>query len=258
MEINVIDGGTVARQWSADRYCLAGGASAARLAELVYARVFRADFSAPGFCLIDFGPQFQSQALRRTMLDLKRALEAIHRRRASRNLTFVSLARFDQQVTTKLHRDGGPDESLLMLGYEPSSIRSEVAIADYSACAHDLGLTPSELLAKHNPMFGPGAELLKPYTTPVACLSNERFQILCVNNSVAPYTANGTAWQGVLHTATIVNPSDDILRVVNSFMLASAPLDAKETIGVAEREAFATTTVVHRRGYDKLHLDDEN
>lgn len=39
--------------------------------------------------------------------------------------------RFDQQVKTKPQRDGSPEESLLMLGYEPSLIETRPEMSDY-------------------------------------------------------------------------------------------------------------------------------
>src|SRR5438105_4922610 len=106
------------------------------------------------------------------MVALKRRLQGIHRSRARRDLVFLSAARFDQQVTTKPHRDGGPEECFLMLGYEPSQVRAEILISDFSRCAQDMGMTPGQWLEAHNPMFRPGADLLRPYTTRVACYSS--------------------------------------------------------------------------------------
>jgi hypothetical protein len=254
--------------WSSADYCLSAiygigtrdlSADAAQpiFSAGVYENVCRTDFDAPGFCLIDLGPDSSSQALREFMLRLKRGLAEVHRARPRRDLVFVSMGRFDQQVTTKLHRDGGPEESLLMLGYEPSEVTAEVALADYSKCAHELGLTPAEFLDQHNPMFGPGEELLRPYTTRVECFSNRSYQILLINNSIAPYSRDGSAWQGVLHTATIHNPAEQLRRVVNSTMLASVPLGEREPVSQAEQDEFLTTNFVRRRGYDKTHLDDD-
>lgn len=229
---------TVATQsWSAADFCMATSPDEARrhlsnLAETVYIRVCRARFNSPGFCLIDLGAAASSPSLRRLMVELKEQLRIIHRSRARRDLVFRSAGRFDQQVTTKLHRDGGPDECFLMLGYEPSPVASEIAIADYSKCAHDMRLTPNEFLGKFNPMFAVGEELLRPYTTRVACFSNRNFQILLINNSIASYAGEEGegAWQGVLHTATIRNPSEAQRRVVNSTMIASVPLGTPEPL----------------------------
>ncbi|HEV3299909.1 MAG TPA: hypothetical protein VG055_09710 [Planctomycetaceae bacterium] len=227
------------------------------LSATVYERVCRTDFSEPGFCLIELGPATTSHSLRGFMVGLKRSLQEIHRTRRTRDLAFRSLARFDQQSTTKLHRDGGPDECFLMLGYEPTEIRGELAMADYSLCAHDVGLTPADLLAQYNPMFGRGEELLRAYLTSVACFSNRCFQILLINNSAAPYSESEPAWQGVLHMARIQNPSDELRRIVNSAMVVSLPVGVADAISDADQDEFLSTNVVHRRGYERRHLSDD-
>lgn len=244
--------------WEPPSFCTTAsptGEGLAGLAEEVYERVCRTDFDAPGFCLVDLGREASSQQLRRFMISLRTEMRAIHQARMHRDLAILSAARFDQQVTTKLHRDGGPDECFLMLGYEPSPVCSEVLLADYSRCASDMGLTPEEFLDRHNPMFMAGEQLLQPYTTRVVCFSNDCCQVLLVNNSMSDY-APGRSWQGVLHTARILNPDDAHHRVINSTMVASVAAGTKETVSVAELDDFVETSVVHRRGYDKLHLDD--
>ena len=37
-------------------------------------------------------------------------------------------------------------ESMLVLGYEPSKVRSRLFLADYSRAANDLGITPQDFL----------------------------------------------------------------------------------------------------------------
>ena len=58
------------------------------------------------------------------MVELKGLLSDLAVQRGRRPFAYLSMARFDQQETTKFHLDGAPAESLLMLGYEPSKIRS--------------------------------------------------------------------------------------------------------------------------------------
>lgn len=252
----------VPSSWSSADFCMAGSAGEAGqhlsdLAEVVDGRVCRTGFDSPGFCLVDLGATASSQSLRRLMIGLKKRLQAIHRSRAGRDLVLLSAGRFDQQVTTKLHRDGGPDECFLMLGYEPSQVPAEIAIADYSKCAHDMGLTPSEFLERYNPMFTAGEELLRPYTTRVTCFSNRNSQILLINNSIAPSSREGGTWQGVLHTATIRDPSDALRRVVNSTLVAPVPLGTPEPLSEEGLEEFLCTSVVRRRGYDKPQVEDD-
>ena len=191
------------------------------------------------------------------MVDLKREMAAIHESNTGNTLIYLSAARFDQQMTTKPHLDGGPDECFLMLGYEPSDVDAELQICDYSKCAFDLGLSPKEFMAKHNPMFQSGYELLRPYSTRIPCFSRTDYQIICINNSSAPFSRDQPTWQGTLHTATILTPDESKRRVVNSTMIASAPAGTPETVTESEQQEFINSSVVHRRGYDKPHLDDD-
>jgi hypothetical protein len=253
---------TVALAWSDADFCLAiepEHADVAHLARTIHERVCRTNFDAPGFCLVSLGERISSTSLRRSMIDLFHTLRSIHEeRRGGSTLQLLSAARFDQQETTKPHRDGGPDECFLMLGYEPSIIRAELDMSDYSRCAHDHGLTPSEFLARHNPMFTSGADMLRDYTTRVRCFCNRNHQILVVNNSSAPYAGDTPRWQGVLHTARIVTPDASQRRIVNSMMVASAPIGASDVVSEPAQEEFVTTTAVRRRGYDKTDLDDDS
>ena len=92
----------------------------------------------------------------------------------------------------------------------------------------------------------------------VRCFRNRNYQILVVNNSCAPHADDHPAWQGVLHTARIENPDAAQRRVVNSLMIASAPLGVAEPVSEPAQEEFVSTTTVRRRGYDKTNLDDDS
>ena len=82
-----------------------------------------------------------TRTLRSLMLDLKDRLSEVDASEPASGCLSV-LGRFDQQETTKFHLDGAPDESLLVLGYEPSNVRSRPCLADYSRCVLDLGIEP--------------------------------------------------------------------------------------------------------------------
>ena len=216
------------------------------IANSVYHSVFRTEFNQPGFALINLGPDYGSESQRRLMIDLKNEFDRLERRHRGQNLVYQSLTRFDQQVTTKPHRDGGPDESILMLGYEPSLIESRVELSDYSKCAHDLGMTPAEFLDQFNPMFADGQNRLSGYTTLIDDFDNTSFQILLINNSMKQ---PGDGLVGVLHTARIINPNRSLIRVVNSTMIASVPNGSGEDAAVDEQNDFVTTTVVRKAVY---------
>ena len=101
-------------------------------AEVVFNLVWRSDFTAPGFAVLETGPAIDSYTLRGWMVALKQRLSEIAVRRGGKPFVFRSMARFDLQETTKFHLDGAPDQSMLMLGYEPSKVVSRLFLADYT------------------------------------------------------------------------------------------------------------------------------
>ena len=216
------------------------------IAESFYHRVFRTDFSEPGFALINLGPAYGSESQRRLMIGLKNEFDRLERRHRGHELVYQSLTRFDQQVTTKPHRDGGPDESILMLGYEPSRIESHMELSDYSKCAYDLGLTPAEFLDQFNPMFPDGQNRLSKYTTYIDAFDNTSFQILIINNSLKQI---GDGIIGLLHTARIINPNREFSRIINSTMIASVVRGNGEDVSVDQQSDFVTTAVVRKPVY---------
>lgn len=224
----------------------------------LYDRTCRTTFDAPGFCVLNVGDSIDSVAFRQLMVDLKQAMAAVHESKTQSTLVYLSAARFDQQETTRPHLDGGPDECFLMLGYEPSEVDAELEISDYAKCAFDLGLLPETFMAKHNPMFQEGYELLRPYSTRIPCFSQTDYQIICINNSSAPFSEDKPAWQGTLHTATILTPDESKRRVINSTMIASVPFGTADTITQNQQEQFVHTSAVRRKGYDKQHLDEDS
>ena len=243
--------------WRPEDYCLTPSNWDAReLASTLYLRTFRTNFDAPGFAVVRLDASLDSVEFRRRMVELKRAMHLIYKAETGRSLVYFSASRFDQQTTTKPHLDGGPDECFLMLGYEPSAIDAELEILDYSQCAFEMGLSPQEFMARHNPIFEEGYQRLQPYATAIDCFARDEYRIVCVNNSSAVFSEEQPAWQGVLHGAVIPRPDETERRVVNSTMIASVESAADEVISAAEQEEFIRTSVVHRRGYDKPHLDE--
>ncbi|MEZ5942135.1 MAG: hypothetical protein R3C18_12150 [Planctomycetaceae bacterium] len=245
--------------WNPDSICLRPSAlDVSFIARVVYQRTCRTGFDMPGFCVVNVGDAICSVAFRQLMTDIKREMATIHQSRTNETLIYLSAARFDQQESTRPHLDGGPDECFLMLGYEPSEVASEIEISDYAKCAFDLALSPKEFLTQHNPMFKSGADLLRPYVTRIPCFMTNEFQIVCINNSSAPFSADGTHWQGVLHTASILTPDESKRRVINSTMIARAPFESCDLVDEASLHHFVHTSKVKRRGYNKPHLEDDN
>ncbi len=210
----------------------------AKLIRTLYRQTCRVGFQSAGFSLLCLGRDWDSRRLRQMMLDIVDGLSDRFLQDRGELLKSLSMSRFDQQASTKPHRDGGPRESLLVLGYEPTLIKSQMALADYSRCAHDMGITPEEFLERHNPMFPAGGELLNSYTTTVAKFDPQQFQVLLINNSSARVDETPPRWQGVLHQATVPHPDSAFERVVNSIQLAPAGSDHSAPITQKERQSF--------------------
>jgi hypothetical protein len=203
-------------------------------------RVFRSDFREPGFCVVAFPQGTDSVVLRQLMVTLKEALSNLYEHRFGESLEYVSMGRFDQQNTTRLHLDGAPARSFLMLGYEPTTVRSEFHIADYSRCAEGRGLTPLEFLAAHNPMMSGQESLLADELTLLQDWQEHRPRIVVVNNcSTAPGDLCHTP--GVLHGARILEPDPEATRVINSTMTVPQSLASEGSLSSAVVQAFLHT-----------------
>jgi hypothetical protein len=203
-----------APQWPEAAYRFDFPADLPTLSPQVFRRVWRTSLDEPGFALIRFGEPVGSHELRRFLLDLAVAFP----------LEFVPerLGRFDQQVSSRFHRDGAPPASLLLLGYEASRVRGRVFVADAERAAATAGLPVNEYLAAHNPMTSAGEARLWPVATELVVPVGEPF-VVVLNNSLLP-TDPGRVL-GVLHKAEVPDPDLTAERVINSvgLMLAGDP-----------------------------------
>ena len=83
-------------------------------------------------------PDLIPAAFREQLVAYAAELDDAYRRDfPSRRLLLRSIGRFSQVTSTEAHLDGAPDESILMLGYEPSEVESRLTIHDYVRCAAD-------------------------------------------------------------------------------------------------------------------------
>jgi hypothetical protein len=190
-----------------------------QLAARIAPDVFRTDLSYPGFALVALGPRHTPRAFRALLVRLGEALEDEYQQRHRDTLRFVSLSRFDQQNPTRPHRDGGPDASILVLGYEPTEVRSRVSLLDYSRAAFERGQTPGEFLDCCNPAFGGDLELLRGYAVELTAFRPDHFQVLVVNNSNLPHDQRHRGMLGLLHHAVIDRPMPDRARPIDSVLL---------------------------------------
>ena len=192
--------------------------------------VWRHNLSGLGYYVLDVG-QVDSRTLREKMVEIKYEFSQFN------EFGFKSLSRFDQQETTRFHQDAGPDFNILMLGYEPTNIKSRIFIADHSCAANDIRVSPSELLIEA--MLGNDERIL-PYVTELPQPLPGHSFILIINNSNSPVGL------GVLHKAIIDTPNDNEKRIINSIMLNLG----KDEVGVGRRHEFLTTDEISQK-YEK-------
>ncbi len=213
--------------------------------ERAFDLVWRVAFDAPGFAVLDLG-EVDSRTLRRFMVALKKRLSEISVSRCGQTFSYRSMARFDQQVTTRFHLDGAPEQSLLILGYEPSEVVSRLFLADFSRAAFDTGLTPTQFLDQYHPMYRTGEEMLAPYVTEVPQPTPGHARIVLINNSSLPFDSRRAHSLGVLHKAEIVSPDEALSRVINSTMLA---LGGDDQFSEAQPQEFVVTDSIARKSY---------
>jgi hypothetical protein len=190
----------------------------------LFRRVWRTALDRPGFAVVRFATPPDSGALRRAIFDLAAAFPV--------SLVMERLGRFDQQVSSKFHRDGAPPASLLLLGYEATTVRSRLFVADASLAAHEAGIPLPEFVGKFNPMFPAGEGEYLPFVTELELPRREAY-VVAINNSLLPL--GGSNPLGVLHKAVIEEPDPAARRVINSVGLTPAPAAAAKTRAEVER-----------------------
>jgi hypothetical protein len=204
----------------------------------LFRTVWRTTATEPGWAVLLPADPFGSVTLRREML---RVL-AVFRDELGRPFAVERLGRFDQQVTTRFHRDGAPAASLLILGYEPTTVPSRLFVADAYRAAADAGVGVNAFLSANNPMLPPGEAKLGRYVTEVAW-PRERGAVVVVNNSLFPDGSPSGHPLGLLHKGVIAAPDPAARRVINS--LGATPDGAGRAVSDEEIEAW-----VGREGLD--------
>lgn len=189
--------------------------------EKIYKSVFRKNHEESGFIVILFEGEMNSKLLRKYMVEIKQALSQKCQDVFNQELDFYWLGRFNQQNTTKYHRDNAPKDSFLMLGYEPTEIQSKLSFADYHQLITKENISIDKYYELYNPIFKNSEELLKPFITEVKDFDNRTYKIVLMNNS----DLNSNKTFGVMHKAEIVEKDLNQSRVINSMMLYLKPIN---------------------------------
>lgn len=211
----------------------------------IYDQVCRNKFDEPGFSHIKLCYEIESKEFRVLTIKLIEKLNKVYFENRKEVLKCITMGRYDQKETTKFHLDGGPDESYLVLGYEPSEIKSELSLADYSLAAFEMNLSPKDFLLNHNPMFSQGEELIKPYITDLIYFDEKQTNLLFVNNSSMSFDDKQSSL-GVLHKAKIVQLFPDKTRVINSIQIGKS-VELKSDLQLS---SFIDLGIISRKPYE--------
>lgn len=134
--------------------------------------------------------------------------------------------RLDQRVPTPPHFDGGPEDSVLLLGYEESSRDSSVGVCEPGGVDRIRGA------GRLSPLFR---------TSPTASW------VLAVNNSAPQAAGRRTSWLGLQHGAAEISREGGS-RFVNSLLLGLAP-QVSEPVDTAQW-LRAPPTAVNKHRHD--------
>lgn len=195
-----------------------------------FADVWRTTADRPGFATLVTDRQPTSSELRRAMLDIASAFGEL----AHRPFVVERVGRFDQQVSTRFHRDGAADVSLLLLGYEPTTVESQLFLHDPFRTAGSE--SPFEYLRRNKPMTKEGDDELMRHAVNVLG-SPARAHLVVVNNCTVLENPPPGHPLGVLHRGLIPMPDPAARRVINSMGLMFAGEPHREPVS-AERLAW--------------------
>jgi len=174
------------------------------------------------------------------MIQIKEALCKKCQTEFNEELDFYWLGRFNHQNTTPYHRDNAPEDSFLMLGYEPTKIESKLSFADYHQLITKNDIPADKYYELYNPLFKKGLELLKPYISKVEGFDKETYKIVLLNNS--DLTSKKT--YGVLHKAEIPEKDLSQSRILNSVMLYLKPMNQPRIKTKEEELEFVETNAI--------------
>ncbi|WP_179348414.1 hypothetical protein [Winogradskyella pacifica] len=219
------------------------GETIKQIANTSFQAVFRTTMETPGFIHLVFSKkEITPYQFRSIMIDLKKELSKLSVSKFNKKLSYHWLVRFDQQVTTPFHVDNAADQSILMLGYEPSAIKSELHIADYYTYANEALEAPEDYFNNFSPVFKDNENVLLPFISKLKLVNMDNYSILIINNS-SPKRDVDTL--GVFHKALIINKDLNKNRIVNSMVLNVVSRD-QVTEDEQRENSFLNTNLISK------------
>ncbi|REG85204.1 hypothetical protein [Winogradskyella sediminis] len=214
-----------------------------QIANKSFKEVFRTSTQAHGFVNLVFKKKnITPYQFRSIMINLKKELSKLSVSKFNKKLSYHWLVRFDQQVSTPFHVDNASEQSILILGYEPSNIKSELHIADYYSYANEAFETPEDYFNNFSPVFKDNEGVLLPFISKIKLANNDNYSIIIINNS-SPKLDIETL--GVFHKALIIKEDLSTSRIVNSMVLNLVSKD-KITEDQQKENNFLNTNLISK------------
>jgi len=184
--------------------------------ETIYDAVFRESTNQPGYYFQDFGKLIDSKIFRQRMVELKNGLSKICELRLNKELNYQGAGRFNQQNTSRFHRDTAEEHAFLMLGYEPTKVDSKVYVADYSKHIESQNMSVETYFGGDEDVnTADDDQLLLPYITQLAPFPKNNYRLLLLNNSKS-FKENTF---GVFHRGEVLQKIEGEDRILNYMLL---------------------------------------
>lgn len=210
---------------------------------LAFNAIFRQSTKQPGYFYWNLGSNLDSHRFRLLLIKLKKELSVQCEQKLNKKLLLKSLGRFNQQHSSKPHRDTSVDHSFLILGYEPTNVDSKIFVTDYTKYIEEHHLSLEEFFGKNK-----DANLVKDtsafssYINEIKSFTKKHYRILIVNNSKSFEEKT----YGVFHSAEIPKKTETEDRIINYVMLQLSDLKSKEQYTTQDIEEFLNTDNVCR------------
>lgn len=193
--------------------------------EQLFRDVIRDTTDRPGFYYKDLGRDIDSKFFRKLMIELKERLSEHCKKQINKQLNYHWMSRGNHRNSSKFHIDSATDQSILMLGYEPTTVESKVLLADYTKYLEDTGQSVQDYFSNAlNGTYGPDDDKLKPYVSELSPFPKEHYRIVIINNS----RSFGQKTFGVFHRGEVYENFNQSDRVVDALMISICEVGTEE------------------------------
>lgn len=207
----------------------------------IFVDVLRQSTEKPGFYYKDLGSDLGSISFRKLMLAVKEQLSELCKNRRGKQINYQWMSRANHRNTSNFHIDTAPEESILILGYEPTTIESKVYLADFTKYLEEKDLEAQDYFRNSvNGNFAPDDEELTPYVSELTPFPKGHYRLVIINNS----RSYGQKSYGVFHRGEVPNNLEQEDRIVNAVMIAVCEMGVEESCSEYMISDFAKTDLV--------------